>query len=267
MTRTPQKKGKSLKKTKSKIKLKEKRSFVLSAVLKSSAKFVLLFRRTFILWCLANFTFLFVFSFIPNGWTNSLSILWLVAYYVYWCIFIRYVQQHPPYFSLIRIFNGLIPASKIMFINISIYLIVVILPYVPLFMGFRDKYLEFFEQYMGILQSYDSLFGKTLFYLFMLLLSPYTISRPYLAWISSLIGKNRSIIDAYKKTHGNYWNFVFCAAVMSSLFMVSYYIDTIFHLNTLIYLMSVFPVYFNVVFIGIYKIFYKRKPKIKQTSD
>lgn len=154
-----------------------------------------------------------------------------------------------------------------MFINISIYLIVVILPYVPLFMGFRDKYLEFFEQYMGVLQSYDSLPGKTLFYLFMLLLSPFTISRPYLAWISSLIGKSRSIIEAYKKTHGNYWNFVLCAGVMSSLFMVLYYIDTIFHLDTLIYLMSVFPVYFNVVFIGIYKIFYKRKPKVKPTSD
>ena len=256
-----------MRKTKSDTKPKERRSFALSAVLKSSAKFVLLFRRTFILWCLATFAFLLLFRFIPNGWTNSLSILWLVAYYVYWCVFIRYVQQHPPYFSLIRIFNGLIPASKIMFINISIYLIVVILPYIPLFMGFRDKYLEFFEAYMGVLQSHDSLPGKTLFYLFMLLLSPFTISRPYLAWVSSLIGKSRSIIDAYKKTRGNYWNFVLCAGVMSSLFMVSYYIDTIFHLDTLLYLMSVLPIYFNVVFIGIYKVFYKRKPKVKPTSD
>ncbi|MCM1323103.1 MAG: hypothetical protein NC218_02865 [Acetobacter sp.] len=254
-----------MRKTKPRVKVKEIRNFSLPVVLKSSAKFVLLFRRTFLLWCLANFAFLYIFKLIPNGWTNSLSILWLVAYYVYWCIFIRYVQQHPPYFSLVRIFNGLIPASKIMFINISIYLLVVIIPYIPLFMGFRDKYLEFFERYMEILQSYDSLPGKTLFYILMLLLSPYTISRPYLAWISSLIGKNRSIIDAYKKTHRNYWNFVLCASVMSLLFMISYYIDTIYHINTLIYLMSVFPVYFNIVFIGIYKVFYKRKPKIKLT--
>lgn len=258
---------KSLKKTKLKTKLKEKRGFVLSTILKSSARFVLLFWRTFVLWCLVNFSFLFIFRLIPNGWTNSLSILWLVAYYVYWCIFMRYVQQHPPYFSLIRIFNGLIPASKIMFINISIYLIVVILPYIPLFMGFRDKYLEFFEQYMDVLQSYDSLPGKTLFYLFMLLLSPYTISRPYLAWVSSLIGKSRSIIDAYKKTRGNYWNFVLCAGVMSSLFMVSHYIDILYHIDTLIYLMAILPVYFNIVFIGIYKAFYKRKPKVKPTLD
>lgn len=246
---------------KTKPKIKEIRTFSLPSVLKSSTKFVLLFKRTFFLWCLANFAFLYIFKLIPDGWTNSLSILWLVAYYIYWCIFIRYVQQHPPYFSLVRIFNGLIPASKIMFINISIYILFIIVPYIPLIMGFRDKYLEFFEQY------YDSISRKNLFYILMLLLSPYTISRPYLAWISSLIGKSRSIFDAYKKTQGNYWKFVFCAGIINLLFMVSYYIDSIYHINTLICLMSVFPVYFNVVFIGIYKAFYKRKPKIKLTSN
>lgn len=255
-----------MKKTKRKSPQKEERSFSLLTILKSSAKFVLLFKRTFFLWCFANFLFLYVFNLIPNGWTNSLSILWLVAYYIFWCVFIRHVQQHPPYFSIIRVFNGLIPASKIMFINICIYLAVVIVPYIPLFMGFRDKYLEFFENYMNILQSHDSLPGKTLFYLFMLLLSPYTISRPYLAWISSIIGKSRSIIDAYKKTRGNYWNFILCALVMSSVLYLSYYIDTLYKINTLIYLMAVFPVYFNIVFIGIYKVFYKRKPRTKKSS-
>ena len=262
MTRM-QKKRQVLKKTKHKSQKREQRFFSLTIMLKSSAKFVLLFKRTFLIWCVINFAFLYLFGKIPNGWTNSLSILWLVAYYIFWCVYIRYMQQHQPYFSLIRIFNGLIPASKIMFINISIYLIVVILQYIPLFMGFHDKYLEFFEQYMEILQSHDSLPGKTLFYIFMLLLSPYTISRPYLAWISSLIGSSRSIIDAYKKTSGNYWNFVLCAFVMSSLFFLSYYIDTIYDINTLIVLSAVFPVYFNIVFIDLYKVFYKRKQRIK----
>ncbi|MBO5441398.1 MAG: hypothetical protein J6A09_02390, partial [Alphaproteobacteria bacterium] len=106
----------------------------------------------------------------------------------------------------------------------------------------------------------------TSFYIFMLLISPYTLSRPYLAWISSLIGSSRSIIDAYKRTTGNYWNFVLCAFVMSALFFISYYIDTIYDINTLIVLMSVFPVYFNIVFIDIYKVFYKRKPRVKTPS-
>lgn len=259
-----QKKRKVLKKTKRKSSAMEAKSFSLLSSIKSSTKFVLLYKRTFILWTLVNFAFLYAFSLIPNGWTNSLSILWLVGYYVYWCIFIRHIQQHPPYFSLIRIFNGLIPASKIMFINISIYLVLVVAPYIPLFMGFRDKYLEFFENYMEILQSHDSLLGKTLFYILMLLLSPYTISRPYLAWLSSVIGKSRSIFDAYKKTQGNYWNFVGCGLFMSSLCLLSYAVDCFFKINSHIYVISVLAIFFNVMFVDIYKVFYKRKrsPKI-----
>lgn len=248
-----------MKKTRYKKTPEEVQKISLWASLKGSAKFVWHFKGTFLLWCLANFAFLCIFLFIPNGWTNSLSILWLVAYYAFWCVFIRHIQQHPPYFSLIRIFNGLIPASKIMFINILIYLLLVVAPYIPLFMGFRDKYLEFFENYMAILQSHDSLPGKTSFYLLMILLSPYTISRPYLAWISSLIGKSRSIMEAYRKTHGNYWNFVLCAIIMSIIFALSYYVDIKYDINTLLFVMAVLPIYFNVVFIDIYKTFYKRK--------
>lgn len=252
-----QKKRKSLKKMKSKPSKSETKSFSLVSVLKSSAKFVLLFKKTFIVWSLINFLFLFVFSLIPNGWTNSLSILWLVLYYIYWCVFIRFVQQHIPYFSLIRIFNGLIPASKIMFINISIYIVIVIMPFILMFMGFDGRFLEFFERYMELIQSHNSLPGITLFYLFMLLISPYTLIRPYLAWISSLIGKSRSIADAYKRTKGNYLNFVLCAVTVSAVFILSYYFDTAYKTNITIYLMSVFSIYFNIVFINIYKIFYK----------
>jgi hypothetical protein len=170
-------------------------------------------------------------------------------------------MQHPPYFSLIRIFNGLIPVSKIMFMNISIFILLIITQYVPLLMGFQDKYLEFFEKYMGVLQSYNGLPEKTLLYFFMILISPYTISRPYLAWISSLVGKSRSVMDAYKKTTGNYWNFVLCFTVMTALFVIAYYIDTIYNVNTLIFITSISSLYFNVVFINLYKSFYKRKTR------
>lgn len=257
-----QKKREILRKTKPKT-TPEFREFSLINSLKSSARFVLLYKKVFLLWCFVNFLFLYVFHIIPNGWTNSLSIVWLVAYYVYWCIFMRQIQQHKPYFSLIRIFNGLIPASKIMFINICIYIFITITPFIPLLMGFRGKYLEFFEQYMEIMESYDSLTGKTFFYLFMLIISPLTLMRPYLAWISSLVGKSRSIIDAYKKTKGNYFKFIECAATMSIIFEISYYIDTIYNINTLMLIMSVLSVYFNIVFIHIYKSFYQRQASTK----
>jgi len=262
-----QKKWNLRKMKRKRISIPEIHDFSLPTVLKSSAKFVLLFKQTILIWCLVNFAFIYLFKLIPNGWTDSLSILWLVAYYIYWSVFIRYILQHKPYFSLIRIFNGLIPASKIMFINISIYIILVVVPYIPLLMGFRDKYLEFFESYMGILQSNDTLSGKAMFYGIMILLSPYTIARPYLALISSFVGKSRSIIDSYKKTHGYYWRFVSCSIVMSSLFALSFYIDTKYKIDTITYVMTFFLIYFNIVFINIYKCFYKRKPKAKQSSQ
>ena len=246
-----------------KVSIPEIHEFSLPTVLKSSAKFVLLFKHTILVWCLVNFAFIYIFKLIPNGWTDSLSILWLIAYYIYWSIFIRYILQHKPYFSLIRIFNGLVPASKIMFINISIYILLVVIPYIPLLMGFREKYLEFFENYMGLLQSNDTLSGKALFYSIMILLSPYTITRPYLALISSFVGKSRSIIDAYKKTQGYYWCFVGCAIVMSSLFALSFYIDTKCNIDSITYVMTFFLIYFNIVFMSIYKCFYKRKSKSK----
>lgn len=252
-----------MRKTKSKS-TSEIKTFSLITVLKNSTRFVLLYKKVFISWCLANFIFLYLFRWIPNGWTNSLSILWLVAHYVFWCVFIRYIPQHQPYFSLIRIFNGLIPTSKIMFINISLYVLLAITPYIPFFMGFRDKYLEFFESYMAIMQSNNSLLSSVLVYIFMILVSPYTIIRPYIAFIGAIIGRNRSIMDAYKRTQGNYMNFVMFAVFMSGFIMLSCGIDDAFKINSKIILMSVLPIYFNIVMINIYKIFYKYRAKTKQ---
>ena len=253
-----------MRKTKFKSQAQEIRTFSLLSALKKSIRFIRLFRRAFILWSLANFILLYSFRFIPNGWTNSLSILWLVTYYVFWCVFIRYIQQHQPYFSLIRIFNGLIPTSKIMFINISIFVFLKLMPYIPFFMGFREKYLEYFESYMKIMENPDSLVGTTVFYIFMLLISPFTISRPLLAYISATIGKTRSIMDAYKRTQGNYWEFVLFGFMTSSLCILFYCIDTIYKVDTVIYLMSVLPIYFNIVLLNIYKVFYKNRTKVKQ---
>ena len=246
-----------------KISFPELKDFSLLTILKSSARFVLLFKSTMLVWCLINFVLLYIFSLIPNGWRNSLSILWLVCYYVFWNIFIRYILQHRPYFSLIRIFNGLIPSSKIMFINIAIYILIVVIPYIPLFMGFRDKYLEFFESYMQVFQSPKTMLGKSTFYCIMLLISPYTIIRPYLAYIASLVSKSRSIMDAYKRSKGFYWCFVLYSFIMSVFFVLSYYIDTTYNINTLIYTTAILTIYFNIVFIGIYKCFYKRRARAK----
>ena len=235
------------------------RELIPISVFNKSNRFVWMYKKTILLWLFVNYALLYVFTLIPHGWTNSLSILWLVAYYIYWCIFVRYIQQHRPYFSLIRTLNGLIPTSKILFINILLYVLILTIPYVPLLMGFRDKYLECFESYMRFIESYNSIPGTVLFCLFLLLISPYTISRPYLAWISSLIGKSRSIMDAYKKTGGNYWEFVVCLGIISSICIISYGIDMVYKTETMFFTMPIFTTYFNIVFIFIYKTFYQRR--------
>ena len=151
-----------------------------------------------------------------------------------------------------------------MFMNISIYLVIAITPFIPLFMGFRERYLEFFEKYM---EYHDGLLGDILLYLCLILISPFTISRPYLAWISSLVSKSRWIVDSYKRTHHNYLNFVKLALIIAIILIVSHYIDAFCHINTMIVVMSLVPVYFNIVFINIYKVFYQRKAKTKTASD
>lgn len=257
----------SLKKMKHNTTNTDIKEFSLMSVFKSSNRFIWMYKKTILLWLCANYILLYIFTLIPNGWTNSLSILWLIIYYVYWCIFIRYIQQHRPYFSLVRTLNGLIPTSKILFINIFLYVLIITIPYIPLFMGFRNKYLEFFENYMRFIESYNTVPGKALFFIFLLLISPYTISRPYLAWISSLIGKSRSIMDAYKKTHGNYLAFVLCLTITSSICILFYCVDTVYKKHTLFLIMPIFTIYFNIVSITLYKIFYKQckssKPSVQ----
>ena len=131
-------------------------------------------------------------------------------------------------------------------------------------MGFRDKYLEFFEGYMEIMQNDNSFYSTAIIYIFIILISPYTISRPYIAFIGAIIGRNRSIMDAYKRTQGNYLNFVKCAFLISIFIIVFYSIDNALNINSKIILMTILPIYFNIVMIKIYKVFYKYRAKSKQ---
>ena len=74
-------------------------------------------------------------------------------------------------------------------------------------------------------------------------------------------------MDSYKRTRYNYANFVLLAAIIALLLTIAYYIDKIYKINTTIILMTFAPIYFNIVFINIYKIFYKRKAKAKLTTE
>jgi len=214
------------------------------------------FRRRF--W-IANFLFLAVFSFIPNGFSNPLSMLWLIAYYIFWCGFFRIYYHKKPYFLTMDLFGSMVPSTKIFFITLFAAFTLVVLPYMPLLMGFNEAYLAFFEKYMDALQNVEAGFiNRTVFGVVLILLSPLIICRPYFACISALQGLNASMRKAFRKTSGNYRNFVILMLFLNlpcvAIYEADQYLECHGWLSCGFY--SIFFIYFNLVFAKLYDFFY-----------
>lgn len=208
---------------------------------------------------LANLALSFCFCFIPNGFSNPLSIAWLAIYYVYWCGFFRAYYHKKPYFLSSNIFGSMVPSTKIFFITFSVLFILVILPYLPLLMGFNDRYLEFFEKYMEALQNMETGFINQMFFgVILLFISPLIICRPFFAWIAALLGYNGSMRRAFSKTVGHYWHFVSIMFILNlpcTLVLVADdYLGCSGWLFVAFY--SIFFIYFNLVFAKMYDFFY-----------
>ena len=135
--------------------------------------------------------------------------------------------------------------------------IIVVLPIVPLFLGLpqdmTDRYQRFLQKYM--LESDWLDLGLHLVVTF---LSPYIIYRPFLAWISSLLGRTGSIHEAWKKTAGNYWQFLMLALIFNFGFVIVQQITEYFNapLAVLMFIVSPLIVYCNMVLARIYQFFF-----------
>lgn len=211
------------------------------------------------LFWIANFFWLSVFGFIPGGFSNPLSMLWLLVYYVYWCGFFRVYYNKKPYFLTTSVFGSMVPSTKIFFITLFAALLLVMLPYLPLLMGFNEEYLLFFEKYMDALQNVEaSMLNRLLFSLVLVLISPLIICRPFFAWISSLQGLNGSMRKAFRKTSGNYGNFAGIMFILNLPCVFVYELDLYAGcggwLSIAFY--SIFFIYFNLVFAKLYDYFY-----------
>lgn len=208
---------------------------------------------------LVNFIFLSVFALILGGMSSSLSIVWLMCYYIYWCGFFRVYFQKKPYFLTMNIFGSVIPSTKIFFITVLATFILIVLPYLPLFMGFDDKYLLFFERYMEALQDEEaSILNQVILSIILVIISPVIICRPYFAWISSLQGLNGSMLKAFRKTAGNYRRFVWIMLLLNIPCLTVYELDTYLacHGWLSIGFYSIFFIYINLVFAKLYEYFY-----------
>ena len=94
--------------------------------------------------------------------------------------------------------------------------------------------------------------------LLLLLVSPLILYRPFMAWISSLIGRSGLLKTAFAKTEGNYWRFVAMAAIFNVVFVVFEGLDEIFDLPDAILMLVYAPllVYVNVATAKTYEFFF-----------
>ncbi len=163
-----------------------------------------------------NFTFLQLFVLFVKSSSSYLFLPWVCVYYAFWFAFFRFYYHKKPIVFTKKIFGTLVPSTKIIVICFILCLGIILLPYIPLLMGYNDEYALFVDKYMSSIQTIgqtESIKGKNISPLFvfdflLFLLSPLIFVRPMFAWISSVIGRSGAISNAFNNTKGNYFNFL-----------------------------------------------------------
>lgn len=202
---------------------------------------------------LLNLLFLLLTLLLPGGYANPLFLIWLIFYYVFWCFFFRFYFNRRPYLMPRKIFDSLVPSTKILFLTAVFALGLSLLPLALPFLlptEMIDGYTNFLREYMPELDL-----GLMLL---LLLVSPLILYRPFMAWISSVIGRSGLLKTAFAKTEGNYWRFVAMAAIFNVVFVVFEGLDEIFDLPDAALMLIYAPllVYVNVATAKTYEFFF-----------
>ncbi|MBQ8481584.1 MAG: hypothetical protein IJ532_03535 [Alphaproteobacteria bacterium] len=213
-----------------------------------------------------NMVYMLCFKCLEGGISNPLSILWLISYYIFWCFFYRYYYNLHPYFGGKAVIGSLAPSAKALVILFLLAITVAFLPMLPLFLGFDDVYLDIYERYLSTFDGMSSKGAKTgasiwqilAAYGVLCLVSPMLICKPYLAWISSLRGKNSSFRKVKDRAKGNYWSFVIITALLLIPEATASQLDKMWNCRSwLDYTVSTIVfVYTNIIFAKIYDLFY-----------
>lgn len=212
-------------------------------------------RRFFVL----NFLFCAGFNLLDGGLSNPFSLVIALAYYVFWCVFFRTYCHRKPYFAPSKILAGAVPSSKMFFITFVLVFMLLLLPFVPLLMGFNDQYLLFFEKYMEAIQSpQTNVLNMMIFSVIFLFISPVVFVRPYLAWISALQGFSGSVRKVFRQTKGNYFSLLFLMTLIQVPPFLSYGTDEFLECHGWfsVVFCSFYLVYTNLIFAKVYDFFY-----------
>lgn len=160
-----------------------------------------------------------------GGMGSLLFIVWCGIYYLFWCYFFRFYYQRKPYVLTLKIFDSLIPSTKILFITLALATLLAYLPFLPLFFGLPvdvlDEYTTgFIQEYMDENKLYD--WGMTVI---LLLVTPLIFYRPLFAWISAVIGRSGSLRNAWRLTRGNYGRFLLVTVVFNAAAFLIDWVD------------------------------------------
>lgn len=221
---------------------------------------------TFVLCVFAvNMVFMLFFKTLEGGISNPLSIIWLISYYIFWCFFYRYYYHLRPYFGSKTMLESLSPSAKALVILFLLAITVAFLPMLPLFLGFDDVYLDIYEKYLSTFDgmSTKGVVGVSIWqvltaYCVICLVAPVLICKPYLAWISSLRGKNASFNKVKDRVKGNYLQFVAVSVILLFPEALSAWFDKMWHCQDWLHytVSTIIFVYTNIIFAKIYDLFY-----------
>lgn len=159
--------------------------------------------KIMLLCSLGVFGFLLLGFELIGGWQSSFFLPWGVLFYLFWYGFFRFVFDRKPYLRSGRIFQSLIPATKIFTIAFLVGTFLLLIPYAPYVMNVpvevKENYEAFQKRYMQDSDAYDVVLN-----LIFIFLAPQVILRPFMAWISSVIGRSWSVLTAWNKTENGY---------------------------------------------------------------
>lgn len=151
-----------------------------------------------------------------GGWSNPFFLLWAVLFYLFWFAFYRFMFERQPYLKCGRLWESLIPATKIFMLAFMLATLLLLLPYAPYAMNVpvevKENYELFQKRYMQDGDAYD-LFLNVIF----VFIAPQIILRPFMAWISAVIGRSWSIMTAWNRTQGSYF-VLFVVMVLINIF-------------------------------------------------
>lgn len=230
----------------------------LTSLLRESFDYVCKNKISMICFSLVHMLLLFIGFKAIDGWHDISFLPWLIVYYLFWCFFFRFYFGRKPYLLTSKLFDTLIPSTKMFALTFIAVTLLLALPLIPPFLGVGSewaiKYSSYLQKYME-----DSQLVDVVTVCILLLVSPFIFYRPMMAWIGSLLGRSGSFKTAFAKTKGNYWPMMFLTILFELLLSLLAEMD--YQLQLLncctIILGTPFIMFFNVLLAKTYDYFFR----------